>query len=72
MKGQFGNWFGMKTIIVGHSQEADVVREGNILNQVIRATSPFWEYECDQRQVEVLVEELGLLGAKPLTMPGVD
>ena len=64
--------FEMKTTIVGHSNEADVVKEGKILNRIIRATSLGWEYECDQRHVEVLVEELGLRDAKSLSSPGVE
>ena len=62
----------MKTNIVGHSTEAEVVKKGNILNRIMRATSLSCEYECDQRHVEVLVEELALSGAKPLAPPGVE
>ena len=72
MKGQLQNGFDMKTTIVGHAQELGVVPGGKILNRMIRDTSSGWEYECDERHVEVLVEELGLFGAKPLTTPGVD
>ena len=64
--------FEMKTAIVGHSNEAEVVKEGKILNRIVRATILGWEYKCDQRHVEVLVEELGLGGAKPLSSPGVE
>ena len=46
--------------------------EGKILNCVVRASGSGWKYECDQRHVEVLIDEFGLLGAKPLTTPGVD
>ena len=42
------------------------------MNRVIRVTSSGWEHVCDQYHVEVTVEDLGLLGAKPLTTPGVD
>ena len=38
----------------------------------MRAASLGWEYECDQRHVEVLAEELGLGCAKPLSSPGVE
>ena len=62
----------MKTTIVSHSTEAEVVKEGNNLNRIVRATSLGWEYECDQRHVEVLVEEIGLGGAKPLSSPSVE
>ena len=49
MKGQLEHCFDVKTTIVGHGPESDVVREGKILNRVIRASSSGWEYECDQR-----------------------
>ena len=42
-----------------------------ILNRMIRATSAGWEYECDRRHVEVLIEELELAALKPVTTPGV-
>ena len=41
------------------------------MNRVIRATSAGLEYECDQRHVEVLIEELELAALRPLTTPGV-
>ena len=47
--------FEMKTTIVGHSSEADVVKEGEVLNRLVHATSHGWECECDQRHVELLV-----------------
>ena len=56
MKGQLEHRFDMKTTIVGHAHESDVVPEGQILNRLIRASISGWEYECNQRHVEVLVE----------------
>ena len=63
--------FDMNTTIVGHSNGADVASEGNILNKTIRATSAGWEYACDQRHVEVLIEELELTSLKSVFTPGV-
>ena len=62
----------MKTTIVGHSLAPSVVREGKRLNRIIRATSEGWEYECNQRHVEVLVEQLGLEKSKDVPTPGVE
>ena len=56
--------FEMKTMMVGHSNETGVVREGKILNRVVRATDAGWEYECDQRHVEIILEDLCLTEAK--------
>ena len=73
MKGQLESGFDVKTTIAGLAQDSDVVPEGKILNRFIRAFRSGWEYECEQRHAEeVLVEELGLLGNKPLTTPGSD
>ena len=60
MRAKLEGEFDMKTNIVGHSTGADVVSEGNRLNIIIRAPSAGWEYECDQRHVEVLIVELEL------------
>ena len=49
-----------------------MVTEGKILNRIIRACPAGWEYECDQRHVEVIIEELDLLTAKPVVTPGTD
>ena len=64
--------FEMKTQIVGHSNRSDVIREAKILNRVVRANEEGWEYECDQRHVEIMLEQLGLTQAKPLGTPGVE
>ena len=49
-----------------------MVREAKILNRVVRATESGWEYECDQRHVEIILEHLRLTEAKPLGTPGVE
>ena len=50
----------MKTQLVGHSDRADVLREAQILNRVVRTTQDGWEYECDQRHVEIILGQLDL------------
>ena len=64
--------FEMKTVLVGHSDAPEVVREAKILNRVVRATDAGWEYECDQRHVVIILEHLRLTEAKPLGTPGVE
>ncbi len=46
-------------------------KEGRVLNRVIRWRETSIEYECDPRQVERLIAECGLDGAKPVATPGV-
>ncbi len=46
-------------------------KEGRVLNRVIRWCSDRIEYEADPRQVERLVAECGLEGAKATVTPGV-
>ena len=62
----------MKTQVVGHSAREGVQRDAKILNRVVRATQDGWEYECDQRHVEIILEQLGLTTAQPLGTPGVE
>ena len=40
--------------------------EANMLNRVIRAYPEDWEYECDQRHGEHVLEELQIMGASHL------
>ena len=62
----------MKTEVIGHSGKEGVVKEARILNRVVKATSDGWEYECDQRHVEIIFEQLELQDANPLGTPGVE
>jgi len=62
----------MKSVLVGHSEEPGVFREAKILNQVVRANSAGWGYECDQRHVEIILGHLHLTEAKPFSTPGVE
>ena len=72
LEGQLAKRFDMKTKIVGLSGKADVVEEGKILNRVVRVTKDGWEYESDQRHVEIMLEQLELTSCKPLGTPGVE
>ncbi len=45
-------------------------KEGRVLNRVIRWLNNSIEYECDPRQVERLIAECGLEGAKAVATPG--
>ena len=42
------------------------------MNRVIRATPEGWEYECDQRHAEIMIEALGMTGCKPLGTPAAE
>ena len=41
-----------------------------MLNRVVRWTAEGWEVELDQRHVDLIVKELGLSEAKPISTPG--
>ena len=64
--------FDMKTQVIGHSGKEGVVEEARILNRIVRATRDGWEYECDQRHVEIILEQLELKDARPLGTPGIE
>ena len=72
LQGQLELAFDMKTVIAGHDQVDGVVAEAKILNRVIRAVPGGWEYECDQRHVEIILEELQMQECKPVSTPGVE
>ena len=46
-------------------------KEGRVLNRAIRWLDGRIEYECDPRQIERLIAECGLEGAKAVATPGV-
>ena len=54
--------FEIKTRILGSS--AGEEKEGRVLNRVIRVTANGWEYEPDQRHVDIIVEAMGLKEGK--------
>ena len=46
-------------------------KEARMLNRVIRWTPEGLEYECDPRQIEQVIRDLGLRGSKAVGTPGV-
>ena len=47
-----------------------ITPEGRVLNRVVRWTEDGWEVEPDQRHVDILVQELALVDARPVGTPG--
>ena len=41
-----------------------------MLDRVIRIDKEGWSYEADQRHAELLIQQLGLQGAKSVNTPG--
>jgi len=62
--------FEMKTVVVGRGDGE--VREARILNRVVRARDDGWEYEADQRHVDILIREMKLENAKGVATPCED
>ena len=48
------------------------LREGQVLNRVVRLTEQGWELEADPRHVELIVKHLGLESANCVNTPGVN
>ena len=46
-------------------------KEISLLNRIVRWTEAGIEYELDPRHTEILIEQLGLSGAKPVSTPGI-
>ena len=59
--------FEIKTSVVGSGPNE--VREARVLGRIVRITPSGWEYEADQRHGEILVHELGLVNARPVSYP---
>ena len=49
-----------------------MVKEGRALNIVLRITEDGWEYEPDQRHAELIIEDMHLKDANPVTTQGQD
>ena len=62
--------FEIKTKIVGMSENES--QEERILNRVLRVTESGWELEADQRHADILVRQLNLENAKPVSTPSED
>ena len=61
--------FKTKTQIIGSGGGEEVV-EARVLNRILRVGPEGWEYEPDQRHVDLLVQGLGLEAAKGAATPG--
>ena len=61
--------FQMKTKIIG--PDAGQQLEARVLNRVIRWEETGITSEPDHRHVEIMIEQIGLKGAKLLKIPGV-
>ena len=46
------------------------VKDGKVLNQILRFTNEGWEIEADQRHAELVVEQLNLCQESGLNAPG--
>ena len=72
MKVQLQARFEVKTKLVGSGGGKEEVQEARILNRIIRCTDAGWEYEADQRHVDLIVKETGADGSSTLSHPGGD
>ena len=61
--------FKTKTQVVGDGGAGEHA-EARVLNRIVRVTSDGWEYEPDQRHIDMLIESLGLGQAKSVSSPG--
>ena len=60
--------FEISTKVIGTGEGE--VREGKVLNRVIRADSSGWHYEADQRHADYIIKAMNLEGAKEVGTPG--
>ena len=66
-----GNRCGLPTANGGKSDPwQEDVSEARVLNRVIRCLEDGWEIEADQRHVDMIVQEMGMDDAKPVSTPG--
>ena len=61
--------FKTKSQLVG-ARAGEECTEARVLNRIIRVTPQGWEYEPDQRHVDLLIDGLGLQSAKAVCSPG--
>ena len=57
----------IKTTTVGRRESEGELEEARILNRVIRVTKDGWEYEADQRRVDLIMQETGAAKMSTLT-----
>ena len=63
--------FKIKTQIIGDGGGQEQ-REARVLNRNLRVTGDGWEYEPDQRHIDLLTDGLGLRRAKSVSTPSED
>ena len=64
--------FKVKSQVIGTKSQEEEKLEARVLNRVLRVTPQGWEYEPDQRHIDMLIEGLGLQEAKAVSTPGED
>ena len=62
----------MKTVVGINEEEEGEEKEARILNRIIRVTNEGWEYEADQRNADLIIQETGASQMSNLTHPGED
>ena len=62
--------FKIKTSKIGPEKDDD--KELKVLNRILRYTDSGIEMEADLRHAEIIVQQLGLENAKPLSNPSAD
>ena len=71
LKKKLESRFEIKTQILGRGGGEEKI-EGRVLNRIVRATEGGWEYEADQRHVDITLADLGLAEANPVNIPSED
>ena len=70
LKAKFTEAYEIKSQHVGNHKEC--VKEGKVLNRVIRCTESGFELEADQRHAELVVEQMSDYANGTITSPGID
>ena len=52
------------------SEKGSIQSDGRVLNRIVSWTTDGWEVEPDQRHVDLIVQEMGMKDAKPVSTPG--
>ena len=62
--------FELKTEVLGPQKALGEVQEARVLNRVLKWESTGISWEPDPRHAELVIQQLGLQGGKPVTTPG--
>ena len=71
MKGQLEKSFEIKTNVLGPDPEKGESREIRFLNRVLTWQDWGIDWEADPRHAELVIQQLGLEGCRPVVTPGV-